>query len=752
MVVAMKREDGSHEVRSALQRYGTLEQLKPVLLDWSSKGLEAYVVAPVSDGKGHANEHILLTWALAVDFDNGVPPEIRPDSPVAPNFLIETSPGRYHAVWLLDKPCHPNQARHANMVLAVRLGGDPAFARKGQLVRLPGFPNRKYKDTTVTLVLEYSRRKPYELAELLRAFDAPVVEAVLRESVSNFDSSLAVSQASNDKEHLIEDVKSALTYLGHHAEEYGNWVRIGMALIPLGEEGRLIWHEFSNQCAAKYDAAECDRKWETLQSSPGTVATIFVLAQAENWTNPGFRNERKADVSLLTDRDFGRMIAEQMRGHHAATEILSDNKTRSLYQLHAWSGETFSPLGQLDRRAVVERVGRKVVDALVSDKEMDKATASRLLHKLGSNRSLDEVCEHVAEALVPDSAGRTLAGYPYLGVQNGVLNLITRTLMPARFRAISPMHAAVRFDPAARAPLFEKTITEIFEGDQEMIAFMYRVMGYMLLGKPNEQIFLIFHGESGSNGKSVLSEVLSSVLGAYAMILPTTTIMSKSHVNDGATPALARLQHRRLAIVAEPNRKHDLDSGAIKQMTGDRRVSVRDNYGSQKDILIEFVLLMVTNFLPHVAANDNGIWRRIQIVPFNRKFGPDEIDPNLIEKLRAEASGILNLLLDGAADYLRSQKLSIPAKVAAMNQAQRHLLDPVEVLLEEMMIRDEGAETALKTIHQCYELLRKSNPRFTSMTKQELGKALAAKGFRKFTRGNLPHFAGLMPIELPSGA
>ncbi|WP_429286908.1 phage/plasmid primase, P4 family [Paraburkholderia sp. GAS206C] len=747
----MKREDGSHEVRSALQRYGTLEQLKPVLLDWSSKGLEAYVVAPVSDGKGHANEHILLTWALAVDFDNGVPPEIRPDSPVAPNFLIETSPGRYHAVWLLDKPCHPNQARHANMVLAVRLGGDPAFARKGQLVRLPGFPNRKYKDTTVTLVLEYSRRKPYELAELLRAFDAPVVEAVLRESVSNFDSSLAVSQASNDKEHLIEDVKSALTYLGHHAEEYGNWVRIGMALIPLGEEGRLIWHEFSNQCAAKYDAAECDRKWETLQSSPGTVATIFVLAQAEGWTNPGFRNERNADVSVLTDRDFGRMIAEEMSDQYAATEIPGGADAKLLYQLHQWNGETFAPLGHADRRRAVELLGGEVLRSLVSDNGLDRDTAKRLRHKLGSNRPLDEMCEHVAEALAPRSAGRTLASYPYLGVENGVLNLITRTLLTGRYRVLSPFRAAVRYDPNARAPLFEKTVREIFEEDEEMVAFMCRVMGYMLLGKPNAQIFLIFLGESGSNGKSVLTEVLSSILGEYAMVLPTTAIMTKSHVNDGATPTLARLQHKRLAVVSEPNPKHELDSGAIKQMTGDQRMNARPNYGPPKDILIEFVLLMVTNRLPTVKADDNGLWRRIQIVPFNRKFGPDEIDPDLIEKLRAEASGILNLLLDGAADYLRGG-LRIPAKIMTMNQQQRHAVDPVEVFLEEAMIRDRHAETSLKLLYQCYESWARSNPQFHRMSKQELSKTLVKKGFRKKERGHLPFFVGLSLAELENGA
>lgn len=131
----------------------------------------------------------------------------------------------------------------------------------------------------------------------------------------------------------------------------------------------------------------------------------------------------------------------------------------------------------------MERIGREVLKQLIDERGLQRETAKPRLHKLGSNRSLDEVCDHVAEALVSRSLDLTLSSYPYLGVQNGVLNLITRTLVPARYRVLSPFQAGVHYDPTATAPLFRKTVGEIFEDDEEMIAFMYRVMGYMLLGK-----------------------------------------------------------------------------------------------------------------------------------------------------------------------------------------------------------------------------------------------------------------------------
>jgi putative DNA primase/helicase len=159
---------------------------------------------------------------------------------------------------------------------------------------------------------------------------------------------------------------------------------------------------------------------------------------------------------------------------------------------------------------------------------------------------------------------------------------------------------------------------------------------------------------------------------------------------------------------------------------------------------------MVTNHLPRVGAYDKGIWRRFQIVPFNRTFGPDEIDPNLIDKLGAELSGILNVLLDGAADYFRGG-LQIPAKVTTMNQQQRHQLDPVEIFLEETMVRRPDQETLLKDIYQLYEPWAKLNPQFHRLTKQELGKKLVEKGFRKEVRHNLPRFVGLKPIDPSDG-
>ena len=95
-----------------------------------------------------------------------------------------------------------------------------------------------------------------------------------------------------------------------------------------------------------------------------------------------------------------------------------------------------------------------------------------------------------------------------------------------------------------------------------------------------------------------------------------------------------------------------IDSGAVKSLTGDKIFSVRKIYEDTKDIRLDFLLMMLANTLPVVRDNDHGLWRRMQVIPFNRHFTQEEADENLPDKLIREASIILNIMLAGTHDYL----------------------------------------------------------------------------------------------------
>jgi len=159
------------------------------------------------------------------------------------------------------------------------------------------------------------------------------------------------------------------------------------------------------------------------------------------------------------------------------------------------------------------------------------------------------------------------------------------------------------------------------------------------------------------------------------------------------------------------------------------------------------VPLMVTNVMPEVREDDEALWRRIQVVTFSRTFTDDEIDPDLKEKLLREKSGILNVILTGVRDYLKSG-LAPPTKVVGAGLLQRKMVDPIEGWLEECTVKETSARTSLKVLWTSYDSWHKSNPTMRLLTKKELSEKLVARGHSKFDMRHLPHFAGICLKEI----
>ena len=345
------------------------------------------------------------------------------------------------------------------------------------------------------------------------------------------------------------------------------------------------------------------------------------------------------------------------------------------------------------------------------------------------------------------SEPRVVGRYPYLPVTNGILNLLTGQLVPHRYQPIPTQVSDVSFDPKASADRFNKFLSEVLNGDEAMIAYVLRVLGYAILGKPKEQVMFILIGPS-NNGKSTLLEVVMAILGRdYATRLRTETLMQKSHVNDGASPALANLAGKRLAVVAEPNANHRLDTSLVKQLTGESSMQVRGLFSDGLDMTIECCLFMTANFMPFANAEDKGLWRRMRIIPFDRIFTPEEIDLDLKDEMIAEGSGVLNVLLGGIADYFK-QGLNPPTKVSDAVDTHRQEADAFTMFLQECCEFQPLEWTELKTLWASYQGWAKANSKFRTMKKAELQARLEAK-FERKTRGNLPIFIGIQ-LTTPS--
>lgn len=274
-----------------------------------------------------------------------------------------------------------------------------------------------------------------------------------------------------------------------------------------------------------------------------------------------------------------------------------------------------------------------------------------------------------------------------IGVRNGVVDLTTGHLMPA-----DPAHRITKvcgcdYSPGARAPLFEQTIRDVFNDDPEMVDYFWRSIGYAAMGRPTEDILYIPFG-NGANGKSTVLGTIRRAFGGYAKAADASSFISESKGGSagGAREDLIRLKGARFVYVNEPDENGELREGAVKSMTGGDAIPARGVYSKDSvEIIPSWVVFMPTNHKPIIKGSDNGIWRRIILLPFTRDFDGDKTvvkDPKREEKLISELTGVLNWIVQGAIRY-QQNGLVAPRTVAAAREQYRTQMDLLAEWLEE---------------------------------------------------------------------
>lgn len=244
--------------------------------------------------------------------------------------------------------------------------------------------------------------------------------------------------------------------------------------------------------------------------------------------------------------------------------------------------------------------------------------------------------------------------------------------------------APVAWDPEARAPEFERFLAAI-QPDADTRGFLQRWFGYCLTGLVDEQAMVLLHG-GGRNGKSTLVDTLAHVFGDYARSLPIKSFLRDDRTTGGqATPDLARLPGARLVRSSEPEPGAQISEAMIKEITGGEPITARHLHQGFFEFAPQFKAVISFNNKPTVRGADDGIWRRLLLVPFTVRV--DKPDLHLKERLKAEASGILNWLLAGYRQW-RAAGLMVPDSVRAATDDYRADSDIVGEFLKIAVVAD----------------------------------------------------------------
>ncbi len=318
-----------------------------------------------------------------------------------------------------------------------------------------------------------------------------------------------------------------------------------------------------------------------------------------------------------------------------------------------------------------------------------------------------------------------------LGVKNGVIDLRTGRLVEPRRDQHITKTSGIEYRPGATVSTW-KTFLERIQPDPDVRSFLKRWCGYCLTGDTSEQCFAIFYG-SGRNGKTTLVETIMFILGTWARQADFQTFAIKDR--DSITNDLARLAGCRLVSAAEGSDGVRLDEAIIKKLTGGDRITARFLHAEFFEYTPSFKLILSSNHRPQIRGSDEGIWRRIRLVPFGVTIPPNEVDPNLKKKLFEEASGILNWMIEGCQEWQRVG-LGIPEAIANATGEYRESNDLIGRWIEERCVVTPKAEGTIKDLYEDFCSWTNEEGINRPPIKRKFSEVLAEKGFKKVRIGH----------------
>ena len=393
-----------------------------------------------------------------------------------------------------------------------------------------------------------------------------------------------------------------------------------------------------------------------------------------------------------------------------------------------------------------------------------KQTVLAIFDELKSAANRDEVFRHARKSQSKSAIeamiwlARSEPGVPMrltdldadgwvLNVGNGTLDLRTGKLGPHSREDLISNLINVQFDPKADCELWDAFLWRVTDHDEELYNYLRRFVGYLLVADTSDQSLHFIWG-LGANGKSVFFEVLLRLLGDYAVAASPDLIMMRRHA--GIPNDVARLRGVRAALMNETSQGSRFDEAKLKDLTGGDTLTARFLHQEFFDFRPTHRILIRGNHKPAIAGNDEGIWRRLRLVPFTVQIPTEEQDRNLLRKLEAELPGILNWALAGCLEWQRDG-LKPPAIILEAVRPYREESDTLGRFLTEACTARPLAQVKSSVLFQRYQKFCELNGERWVPAK-DLPAEMERRGFKhKRSTGGQRLYLGieLIPLEAP---
>jgi len=337
-----------------------------------------------------------------------------------------------------------------------------------------------------------------------------------------------------------------------------------------------------------------------------------------------------------------------------------------------------------------------------------------------------------------------------LGVRNGVVDLHTGGLLANDPGMLITRQCNASYDRGAACPKWLAFLDQILGGDSDTIETVQRLLGYTLTGSNTEEVLIICFGR-GSNGKSVFNNVVASIIGDYGRVASSSLLTVRRDGDAAPRNDLATLAGARYVAINELQAGDRLDEQVVKMLAGREAISARFLHKEFFEFMPTFKPWLRTNHKPIITGDDNGIWRRLVLIPFRKQFTNDQKDPNLEQKLLAERDGILAWMVEGALMWKRDG-LKLSQTILRECASYRKESDLLGEFLEEVCKPDPNQKVEQTDLYKQYRAWSNSNG-VKAVAKASFTRRLAERGHTEKRSNGKRYYEGLhivssVPIAL----
>ena len=382
------------------------------------------------------------------------------------------------------------------------------------------------------------------------------------------------------------------------------------------------------------------------------------------------------------DAEFG-LAADFVESQNDDLLYFGENKQWLVWDGMRWKA-TLEPVIQARYLAYLDSI-RLIVES-IGGKERKKAI--KHLQKIGNLSCASRVVTW-SKGLVLVEAHQLDANPHLITCLSGTLDLRDELLVPHdRGHRITKL-APVLYNPDAEGPIFASFLDRI-QPDEEIQVFLQQYLGYSLTGMTDDESMLIAHGD-GANGKSSLFESCRKIWGDYAIATAPGALMKQK--NSSVPEEIARMRGVRLVLGTELEDGELLHEAKVKQLTSADGTAARFLYGHEFDFNPTGKIIISTNHLPDVKGNDDAIWRRIHLVPFEVQIPLGERDAGVRRAMSEDPDEMQAIFAWGVrgARYFYEGKMIAPDSIRQATAQYREEEDHIQTWLAERTMDVTGA-------------------------------------------------------------